>query len=107
VSDGSPEAVWSVANRYVEVHDASGPAADSADDIVVVQGIIDLLVRTPDGLLVIDFKSDRVSGQEIEQRVAAYRGQLDLYAQAAARILNTPVRQQWLYFLAPRQAVQL
>jgi ATP-dependent helicase/nuclease subunit A len=90
-----------------EVHSASGRAGDSGDDIVVVQGIIDLLVRTSEGLLIIDLKSDRVSGREVEQRAAAYRGQLNLYAKAAARILSAPVRRQWLYFLAPRRAVQL
>jgi ATP-dependent helicase/nuclease subunit A len=90
-----------------EVHSASERAGDSADEIVVVQGIIDLLIRTPDGLLVTDFKSDRVSDKRLEQRAAAYQGQLDLYAKAAAQILGLPVRQKWLYFLAPRRAVQL
>ncbi|UCD53279.1 MAG: helicase-exonuclease AddAB subunit AddA [Phycisphaerales bacterium] len=75
------------------------------DEIVVVQGIIDLLVRTPDGLLVIDFKSDRVTDANLDERANTYRGQLDLYAEAAAEILSCAVQAKWLYFLVLRQAV--
>jgi ATP-dependent helicase/nuclease subunit A len=87
------------------VNVSADPAEAHADEVVVVQGIIDMLVRTPKGLLVIDFKSDRVSGGEVEKRADAYRGQLDLYAHAAAEILGGPVIERWLYFLMPRQAV--
>jgi ATP-dependent helicase/nuclease subunit A len=76
-------------------------------EIVVVQGVIDLLVRTPEGLLVIDFKTDRVSGDEVRRRAEVYRGQLALYARAAADICREKVLQRWLYFLGPRQAVEV
>jgi ATP-dependent helicase/nuclease subunit A len=76
-------------------------------EIIVVQGLIDLLVRTPAGLLVIDFKTDRVSGEGVRKRAEVYRGQLELYAQAAAAICRDKVLERWLYFLAPRQAVQV
>ena len=75
------------------------------DEMVVVQGIIDLLVQTSEGLLVIDFKSDRVTGAEVDERANTYRRQLDLYARAASEILRCPVRGKWLYFLLPRRAV--
>jgi ATP-dependent helicase/nuclease subunit A len=90
-----------------ELHEANEPSADSAAEIVVVQGIIDLLVRTAEGLLVIDFKSDRVAGQEVDARAELYRDQLQTYAGAAAQILASPVREKWLYFLTPRQAIQI
>ncbi len=76
--------------------------SEGADEIIVVQGIIDMLVRTPEGLVVIDFKSDRVAGAQIADRAETYRGQLDLYGRAASGILQCPVHQKWLYFLAPR-----
>jgi ATP-dependent helicase/nuclease subunit A len=76
-------------------------------EIVVVQGLIDLLVRTPKGLLVIDFKTDRVQGSEVVERAEVYRGQLELYARAAADICRERVLGRWLYFLAPRQAVEV
>lgn len=79
----------------------------ASEDFTVVQGLIDVLVRTPGGLIVIDFKTDRVSGEGVQRRAEAYRGQVELYARAAREILNHPVLEKWLYFLTPRQAVRL
>ncbi len=76
-------------------------------EIVVVQGLIDLLVRAPGGLLVIDFKTDHVFGEDVRKRAEVYRGQLELYARAAAAICREKVLERWLYFLAPRQAVEV
>lgn len=73
----------------------------------MVQGLIDLLVRTPEGLLVLDFKTDHVFGADVRQRAEVYRGQLELYARAATDICREKVLQRWLYFLAPRQAVEV
>jgi ATP-dependent helicase/nuclease subunit A len=81
--------------------------AAEAREIIVVQGLIDLLVRTPEGLLVIDFKTDHVQGDEVLRRAETYRGQVELYARAAATICRDKVRERWLYFLTPRQAVQV
>ena len=74
---------------------------------MVVQGLVDLLVHTPEGLVVIDFKTDRVSGDGVLRRAEVYRGQLELYARAASAICRDKVLEKWLYFLTPRQAVQV
>jgi ATP-dependent helicase/nuclease subunit A len=78
-----------------------------AKEIVVVQGVIDLLAKTPDGLIVIDFKTDRVSGPGVAKRAESYRGQLDLYAKAASAIRGEKVLEKWLYFFSPGQALQV
>lgn len=79
----------------------------AAGEFVVVQGVIDMLVQTPRGLVVIDFKTDRVGKRDIEARADVYRGQVDLYAGAAASILRDKVLAKWLYFMTPRLAVQV
>ena len=58
--------------------------ADNAQESVIVQGIIDMLIQTPDGLMVIDFKTDRITADHISHRVQTYSRQLELYSQAAA-----------------------
>ncbi|MBP7050499.1 MAG: helicase-exonuclease AddAB subunit AddA [Phycisphaerae bacterium] len=78
-----------------------------ARETIVVQGVIDLLVQTPEGLIMVDFKTDRVSGPQVAERAEVYRGQLDLYAQAASAIGGGKVLAKWLYFLSPQQAVQV
>ncbi len=80
------------------------PASESVearDETVIVQGIIDMLVRTPDGLVVIDFKTDNITAEQVTERADLYRGQLELYGKAACAILGVDSVTRWLYFLTP------
>jgi ATP-dependent helicase/nuclease subunit A len=77
------------------------------DDSLVVQGIVDMLIETPDGLVVIDFKTDRVSAGKIEERAELYKRQVRLYAQAAEKILGKSALSKWLYFLSAGKAVEV
>ncbi|MHC4619325.1 MAG: helicase-exonuclease AddAB subunit AddA [Planctomycetota bacterium] len=77
------------------------------DELIVVQGIIDMLVKTPEGLLVIDFKTDRMTEAEVPRRTELYRGQLEHYSRAAGAILNTHILGKWLYFLTPGSPAEI
>ena len=79
----------------------------TSDDSIIVQGIIDLLIKTPKGLLVVDFKTDDVSAGDVPHRAELYRPQLDLYAQAAAAITGQKVLAKWLCFLHPGCTIEL
>ena len=87
--------------------DAAVVGADSADEVVVMQGIIDMVIPTDDGLVIVDFKTDRVSGDAINERAEKYATQLQHYAKAAGDILKQPVTAAWLYFIRPAKAVQV
>jgi ATP-dependent helicase/nuclease subunit A len=78
-----------------------------AGDTIVVQGIIDLLVRTAQGLVVIDFKTDRIATEQAEGRAGLYRRQLELYCRAACAILKDRPAGRWLYFLTPHVFVEV
>jgi ATP-dependent helicase/nuclease subunit A len=78
-----------------------------SDEIVVVQGIIDMLVLTPRGLLVIDFKTDDVTVKKAPELAGLYRQQLALYGRAAEAILKGKAVGKWLYFLRPGFAVEV
>ncbi len=73
-----------------------------SDETIVVQGIIDMLVRTPEGLVIIDFKTDNITAEQVNERAKLYRGQLELYGRAASAILKSETMSRWLYFLTPR-----
>jgi ATP-dependent helicase/nuclease subunit A len=77
------------------------------DEPIIVQGIIDMLLETPQGLLVIDFKTDKVSAEKAIRGAAPYRQQLVLYGGAAGEILKSKVVGNWLYFLTPGRAVEV
>jgi ATP-dependent helicase/nuclease subunit A len=87
-----------------------GPTATAPDvnsDFIIVQGIVDLLIQRPTGVLVVDYKTDTVGFDQIEDRVASYRGQLDLYAQAVQCILGKPVLGKVLFFTALNREVSV
>ena len=85
--------------------DSKGRSVD--DETVIVQGIIDMLVKTKEGLVIIDFKTDRVITAEIAERAQLYRRQLELYGKAAETILDENVSAKWLYFFRPGEAVKI
>jgi len=90
--------------------DSEQPTQNSTlktNDSIIVQGIIDLLIQTPKGLLIIDFKTDDVSADSVSKRAEIYRTQLDLYARAAAAITGQTVSAKWLYFLKPGCEIQI
>ena len=76
--------------------------SDAIRDTIVVQGIIDMLIQTPNGLVVIDFKTDRITADRVPERTKLYQRQLDLYGRAASAILQSECIAKWLYFLTPR-----
>jgi ATP-dependent helicase/nuclease subunit A len=58
----------------------------------VLEGYVDLLVRTPDGLVIVDYKTDQWSGPvQSTERVGRYRLQLAAYAAALATTLDEPI----------------
>ncbi len=83
-----------------------GFTADGQDmgDNIIVQGIIDLLLITPEGMVVVDFKTDNITAAGIDARADIYKRQLRLYSYAVSRILKRSVAAQWLYFLKPMTA---
>jgi len=72
-------------------------ADDLAAETVLIQGVIDCLFAENDGLVLVDFKSDRVYGDPLKA-AEKYRIQLELYARAVEAIRKRPVKQAALYF---------
>ncbi|HET8943301.1 MAG TPA: 3'-5' exonuclease, partial [Dehalococcoidia bacterium] len=48
-------------------------------DGVIVEGFVDMLIESPAGLEIVDWKTDRVAGEEVQSRLAEYRLQAGLY----------------------------
>jgi ATP-dependent helicase/nuclease subunit A len=87
--------------------DASAISADASGETVILQGIVDMVIPTDEGLVVVDFKTDRVDGAALEDRAEKYADQLRYYARATADILNQPISSAWLYFLCAQKAVKI
>ena len=58
----------------------------------ILEGYVDLLVRTPDGLVIVDYKTDQWSGPvQTAERVGRYRMQLAAYGAALATTLGEQI----------------
>jgi ATP-dependent helicase/nuclease subunit A len=75
-------------------------APGGADEFVVVQGTIDLAAILCEEIWLLDFKTDQFPQDQISNKIAMYRPQLDLYAAAISKIYNRPVTRRWLRFLS-------
>ncbi len=73
-------------------------------DHQVVEGIVDLLYRDDDGLVLVDYKTDAVPAAAIPSRVDYYRPQMAVYAAAVEAAVGEPVRRCILLFLSPTGA---
>ncbi len=87
--------------------DARLAGAAAGGETVILQGIVDLIVPTEQGLVMIDFKTDRVSESDVAARSERYAAQLGYYAMAAGAILRQPVTSAWLYYLTPGRAFEI
>jgi len=78
-----------------------------AGEEVMLQGVADLCLLEPDGLVIIDFKSDRIKPGGEQERAGHYAGQLEAYSRALAGIFELPVKERFLYFFETDQTVAL
>ena len=71
----------------------------AGDEQVLLQGVVDAWFETKDGLVIVDYKTDRIRPEGVPARTAYYAAQLRAYAGAMARITGRPVCRRVLYFL--------
>ena len=79
--------------------------ADNHVEKVILQGIIDAFIMEEDGIILVDYKTDRVKdGEELRNR---YQKQIDLYSEALEQILGKKVRRRVLYSFSLGEEVDL
>ena len=79
--------------------DDSGKYTDgTASERVLLQGVVDCALIESDGITIIDFKTDQVTNESIEQVTLTYSNQVRAYADALRRIYGLPVKEIYLYY---------
>ncbi len=79
----------------------------STEDFITVQGVMDLTMIRFDEIWLLDFKTDRLKTSDLEERVASYRPQLEIYKLALEKIYHRTVTNTWLHFLNIRKTIAL
>lgn len=82
-------------------------SADHPLDRVMIRGRIDAMLRLGDGLLLLDYKTDRVQGDELQERADSYAPQVRAYREALVRLPGTSVRSAHLVFLHARAVLDV
>lgn len=83
------------------------PPDELAGEIILLQGVIDCLFEEENGFVLVDYKTDRLTNEELEAAAGRYAGQLRWYARAAGEILRRPVREGYLYFFAAGKEIMV
>ncbi len=72
---------------------------------VLVQGIIDVFFEEEDGLVLLDYKTDRVHAPRA--LIDKYHGQLDYYARALEQLTQKKVKEKLIYSFALESEIRL
>lgn len=84
-----------------------GLAADMAGEPVLIQGVIDCLFEDENGIVLLDYKTDRIYMKQWEQAAERHRFQLELYAEAIESVIGQPIAESHVFFFDGGRAVKL
>lgn len=66
-------------------------------EIILVQGVIDAFFEEEDGLVLMDYKTDRIHENAKEELTRKYQSQLGYYRTALERLTKKTVKEVWFY----------
>ena len=101
------EKLWREAPFVVSKSAAGIRPEWSADEQVLIQGIIDAFFIEEDQVILIDYKTDTAAPGDEESLVRRYRTQFLLYADALENLLRMRVTEAWLYSLSLQKAIRV
>lgn len=70
------------------------------EQFVVVQGIVDMYFEEEDGLVIVDYKTDRVKEGKEHTLIEHYKAQLDYYKLALTQMTGKNVKECYIYSVA-------
>lgn len=81
--------------------------ADESEEEMMVQGIIDLYFMEGEDLVLVDYKTDRITADNRQDKIDFYRVQIELYQRALESILQKKVKESYLFFLDINEAIRV
>ena len=93
--------------KFSVFNDASEYYPVESGQRILFQGVVDCFVITKDGIVVLDFKTDRLTPGQEQERAEYYAPQITAYSQALERIYSVPVIRRVLYFFSTDTACEV
>lgn len=82
-------------------------AAYLGEDLILIQGIIDLYFEEEGEIVLVDYKTDRIKEEEEPILIQRYQKQLEYYALAINRLTNKRVKEKIIYSFALQKEIKL
>ncbi|PWU67762.1 helicase-exonuclease AddAB subunit AddA [Gracilibacillus dipsosauri] len=87
------------------------PDWSEAEERIFLQGVIDCLIKTEEGWIMLDYKTDRIE-ETVDDHVRdklkeKYNIQLELYARALENIWHEPIYRKYLYFFDKELIIEI
>ena len=76
-------------------------------DKILLQGVVDCYFEENNELVVVDFKTDKVTEKTVASRADKYKPQLDAYANALERITGKTVKERIIYFFILNKEIMM
>ncbi len=67
----------------------------------LLEGLVDVIIEESGGLVIVDYKTDRVTEEEVGERVEHYRTQAYVYALAVQQVTGGRVKEAGYFFVRP------
>lgn len=81
---------------------------DIDDKKILIQGIIDCFLEEKDGyVVIIDFKTDKLSAKDYPELMARYQIQMALYRRAVEEIYQKQVKESYIYLFHTGETVKI
>ena len=93
--------------KFSILDDGSSFAEGLEGEKILLQGVVDCAILEEDGITVIDFKTDRITEDQLDATVQNYRHQVEAYAEALSRIYRKTVKRMCLYFFRLNRIVDI
>lgn len=76
-------------------------------ETILLQGIIDCYFEEPDGLVLIDYKTDYVPFGQSDIIVERYRVQIDYYARTLTLLTGKPIKEKYIYLFSTGEIINI
>ena len=93
--------------KFSILDDAAKYENPAEGEQVLLQGVVDCAILEPDGITIIDFKTDQVSESNVEALAEGYRLQVKTYGEALSRIYEKPIKARKLWFFRLKRFVDV
>ena len=89
-------------NRMISASEYYENAHD--DEMIFLQGVVDLLIEEDDGFILLDYKTDHCDVDAAKQK---YEVQINLYTTAIEKIMHKPVKEKYLYLFHEASLIKM